>query len=128
MESQGIPQLARHTFITDGGMETTLLCAHPTHLAGALDDDGPWLERVRGLRANASARSHADLDAADELDEGDPDDLARRYLELSRKLPNLTRRLLWNRPPKRRRYLCGMERVRRDVARRELTTVLFFAG
>jgi S-methylmethionine-dependent homocysteine/selenocysteine methylase len=47
-------------------------CAHPTHFAGVLEEDGPWRERIGGLRANASAKSHAELDEAEELDEGDP--------------------------------------------------------
>ena len=49
----------------------------------------PWSERVRGLRANASTRSHAELDEATELDEGDPVDLAARYAELEVLLPRL---------------------------------------
>ncbi len=63
-------------------------CAHPTHFEDALADGG--LERVRGLRANASMKSHAELDEAEELDQGDPDDLAERYRELRPLLPNLT--------------------------------------
>jgi homocysteine S-methyltransferase len=47
-------------------------CAHPSHFAGVLEEDGAWRERIGGLRANASAKSHAELDEADELDEGDP--------------------------------------------------------
>jgi S-methylmethionine-dependent homocysteine/selenocysteine methylase len=47
-------------------------CAHPSHFADVLEDDGAWRERIRGLRANASAKSHAELDEAEELDEGDP--------------------------------------------------------
>jgi S-methylmethionine-dependent homocysteine/selenocysteine methylase len=62
-------------------------CAHPTHFEDALD--GPWLERVRGLRANASRLSHAELDEATELDAGDPLDLGARYAALRSKLPNL---------------------------------------
>jgi S-methylmethionine-dependent homocysteine/selenocysteine methylase len=54
-------------------------CAHPTHLVGALEEEGGWRDRVRGLRANASRRSHAELDASPELDAGDPDELAREY-------------------------------------------------
>jgi homocysteine S-methyltransferase len=65
-------------------------CAHPTHLAPALVDDGEWRLRIRGLRANASTRSHAELDAATELDEGDPRELARAQDALRRRLPNLT--------------------------------------
>jgi len=62
-------------------------CAHPTHLEDVLSEGG--LERVRGLRANASTKSHAELDEADELDQGDPDDLAARYRELRPLLPGL---------------------------------------
>ena len=47
-------------------------CAHPDHFAAVLDDDGAWCNRIGGLRANASTKSHAELDAADVLDEGDP--------------------------------------------------------
>jgi S-methylmethionine-dependent homocysteine/selenocysteine methylase len=64
-------------------------CAHPAHFAGALAEGGPWRERLRGLRANASMRSHAELDDADELDEGDPADLAERHAALRELLPNL---------------------------------------
>ena len=65
-------------------------CAHPTHFAGVLEDDAPWTERIRGLRANASTKSHAELDEADELDEGDPADLAARHATLVARLPKLT--------------------------------------
>jgi S-methylmethionine-dependent homocysteine/selenocysteine methylase len=61
-------------------------CAHPAHFAHVLDA-APWVQRVRGLRANASMRSHAELDAADTLDEGDPRDLAERYAVLTARLP-----------------------------------------
>jgi homocysteine S-methyltransferase len=57
-------------------------CAHPDHLAPALADGGAWRERVRGLRANASRRSHAELDASSELDAGNPEELAAGYQEL----------------------------------------------
>ena len=62
-------------------------CAHPTHFEDALAGDEPWLERIRGLRANASTKSHAELDEATELDEGDPADLAARYAALKARLP-----------------------------------------
>jgi S-methylmethionine-dependent homocysteine/selenocysteine methylase len=76
---------------TDGApLHYMINCAHPTHFTGALSDDGPWLERLRGLRANASALSHAELDEAEDLDDGDPADLARRHAELRGTLPNLT--------------------------------------
>lgn len=65
-------------------------CAHPSHLAPALTDDGDWRSRVAGLRMNASARSHEELDAATELDEGDPAELARSQDALRPSLPNVT--------------------------------------
>ena len=81
-----------------------LNCAHPTHFAGALEADAPWIGRLRGIRANASRLSHAELDEAETLDEGDPAELAAAYRELSERLPRLSvvRRLLWHRPPPRR--------------------------
>jgi homocysteine S-methyltransferase len=63
-------------------------CAHPTHFEDVLAHGG--LERVRALRANASTKSHAELDEAEELDQGDPDDLAARYRGLRSLMPNLT--------------------------------------
>jgi homocysteine S-methyltransferase len=65
-------------------------CAHPTHFADVLHEGGAWIDRIRGLRANASTKSHAELDEADELDEGDPIELARQYRDLAARLPNLT--------------------------------------
>jgi S-methylmethionine-dependent homocysteine/selenocysteine methylase len=59
-----------------------LNCAHPGHIDACLADGGPWTARIRAIRANASARSHAELDAATELDIGDPADLADRYVRL----------------------------------------------
>ena len=64
-------------------------CAHPTHFEDVLGDGGAWTERIRGLRANASTRSHAELDEATELDEGDPADLGARYAALRAGLPRL---------------------------------------
>jgi len=62
-------------------------CAHPTHFEQALAGGGPWVQRLGGLRANASTKSHAELDEAVELDEGDPDELAARHAELKALLP-----------------------------------------
>ena len=64
-------------------------CAHPTHFADALATDAKWLERIRGLRVNASTKSHAELDESDELDAGDPADLAARHVPLRAQLPSL---------------------------------------
>jgi homocysteine S-methyltransferase len=55
-----------------------------------LQSGGGWRERIRGLRANASTKSHAELDEATELDEGDPADLGARYAGLRELLPELT--------------------------------------
>jgi S-methylmethionine-dependent homocysteine/selenocysteine methylase len=64
-------------------------CAHPTHFERVLEDGAAWVERIRGLRANASTKSHAELDEATELDEGDPADLGARYAALRSRMPNL---------------------------------------
>jgi len=66
-----------------------LNCAHPTHFESVLDD-GAWLERLRGIRANASTKSHLELDEATELDAGDPVELAGQYVRLRPRFPNLT--------------------------------------
>jgi homocysteine S-methyltransferase len=66
-----------------------LNCAHPSHVAVALADAGPWLERIGGTRVNASALSHAELEAMQELDEGDPQSLAGEQAALVASLPAL---------------------------------------
>ena len=60
-------------------------CAHPDHFAGALTGREAWLQRLRGLRANASRLSHAELDQAEELDAGDPQELGQLHGELRRR-------------------------------------------
>lgn len=65
-------------------------CAHPQHFLPTLADGGTWTERIRGIRANASTKSHAELDEATELDEGDKAVLARGYLQVRDLLPNLS--------------------------------------
>jgi S-methylmethionine-dependent homocysteine/selenocysteine methylase len=64
-------------------------CAHPTHFEGALEAGGAWTARIGGLRANASTKSHAELDEAEELDEGDPADLGARHGALKQLLPRV---------------------------------------
>jgi homocysteine S-methyltransferase len=64
-------------------------CAHPSHFDTALARGGTWRQRIRAVRANASSRSHAELDAAETLDAGDPDDLAQRYVRLRGPLASL---------------------------------------
>ena len=48
-----------------------------------------WLKRIHGVRANASTKSHAELDESEYLDSGDKHELAERYQELKKLLPNL---------------------------------------
>ena len=64
-------------------------CAHPAHFESALASSKPWSRRLRGIRANASTCSHAELDSMTTLDDGDPADLGRRYAALLRTLPNV---------------------------------------
>lgn len=65
-------------------------CAHPTHLGDLPVIDAPWRDRLRGFRANASALSHAELDAATELDPGDPEELGRQFRTLRGQMPRLS--------------------------------------
>ena len=64
-------------------------CAHPNHFTNMLKNTDNWLDRIGGVRANASTKSHAELDESEVLDEGDKDALARGYKELKTLLPNL---------------------------------------
>jgi S-methylmethionine-dependent homocysteine/selenocysteine methylase len=65
-------------------------CAHPEHFEDVLEPGAAWVERIRGLRANASRKSHAELDESPELDEGDPAELGAQYRALGNRLPALT--------------------------------------
>jgi len=65
-------------------------CAHPSHVDETLLAGRGWTARVRGLRANASTMSHAELDAAETLDVGDIEDLGARYAALREQLPQLS--------------------------------------
>jgi homocysteine S-methyltransferase len=64
-------------------------CAHPDHFRHVLEPGADWTLRIRGLRANASRLSHAELDQAEELDVGNPRELGQDYAALLRLLPNL---------------------------------------
>lgn len=62
-------------------------CAHPDHFSGVLK--GKWVKRIGGVRANASRMSHAELDEAEELDDGDPAEFGQLHNALAGVLPNV---------------------------------------
>lgn len=74
-----------------GGYTTHFMinCAHPEHFTDVLREDGAWRNRIRGIRANASTKSHAELDESETLDTGDKHLLAEGYTELISLLPDL---------------------------------------
>lgn len=77
-------------------------CAHPTHIRtglsqpgtqgqpGTRGQPGTWIDRIIGIRANASVKSHAELDDAEDLDEGDIGAFAEAQAALTAALPALT--------------------------------------
>ena len=65
-------------------------CAHPEHFKGVLNNSESWTKRIKGLRANASNKSHAELDESETLDIGNKEELAKDYCELRNHLPNLS--------------------------------------
>lgn len=64
-------------------------CAHPTHFMDTLIGGNGWTDRIQGLRANASTKSHAELDEATELDAGNPVELGTQYQALRSHLRKL---------------------------------------
>lgn len=64
-------------------------CAHPSHFEHVLDGDEAWLDRIYGVRANASCMSHAELDEATDLDDGNPQEFGQDYARLKNRLRNL---------------------------------------
>jgi S-methylmethionine-dependent homocysteine/selenocysteine methylase len=80
--------LAETEFETDASALFYMVnCAHPAHFLPALA--GPLGHRIGGLRGNASRQSHAELDAAATLDDGDPREFGALYAEAARLLPGL---------------------------------------
>lgn len=63
-------------------------CAHPTHISRALDNPAR-ADRIGALRVNASKQSHAELDVAEELDEGNPVALGIDNAALKTRLPRV---------------------------------------
>jgi homocysteine S-methyltransferase len=64
-------------------------CAHPDHFLDAIEAGEDWVGRIGGVRANASRLSHAELDVAGSLDDGDPEEFGALYSALGDLLPNL---------------------------------------
>ena len=107
----GVPVVLSFTVETDGNLPTgqtlksaieqvdkatngypayyMINCAHPTHFEHIVSEGGAWLDRVRGLRANASHRSHAELNEAPDLDEGNPYELGMQYARLKKRISSL---------------------------------------
>lgn len=65
-------------------------CAHPSHFASVLDANTRWTGRIRAVRANASRRSHVELDNATEFDSGNPIAFGREHADLRSRFPQLT--------------------------------------
>lgn len=66
-------------------------CAHPSHFAHQLDSNNQsnWVQRIKGIRSNASCKSHAELDEATALDRGNITELAAMNEQLKRDLKHL---------------------------------------
>jgi homocysteine S-methyltransferase len=108
----GLPSVVSFTVETDGRLPTgqnlaeaiakvdaatgsapayyMINCAHPSHFESVMSTDEAWTRRIRGLRANASRRSHQELNDAPDLDAGDPIELANQYRDLLRRHPQIT--------------------------------------
>ncbi len=74
----------------DGPAYYMVNCAHPSHFEAVLDPGQAWVGRIRGIRANASRLSHAELDAAEQLDAGDPEELGADYARLRSTFPHFS--------------------------------------
>jgi len=63
-------------------------CAHPTHVAAALDG-AAWQERLVFLRPNASTLTHAELDVMEVLDSGDVGLLTSSAADVRKQVPSM---------------------------------------
>lgn len=110
-KDQSVPVVIAFTVETDGALATgqplaeairevdtvtdsypiyyMINCAHPDHFDHVLREGGDWVNRIGGVRANASRMSHAELDESDVLDDGNPVELGEDYRRLMELLPNL---------------------------------------
>lgn len=104
----GLPVVVSFTVETDGSLPTgqpldeaiaavdaatekgaayfMINCAHPDHFMHVLGD-GDWVHRVRGIRCNASRKSHAELDESETLDHGNPEEFGSQYKAIRAKMP-----------------------------------------
>src|SRR5688572_6893754 len=64
-------------------------CAHPAHFEQALEPGASWTRRIRGVRANASRKSHAELNESPELDAGNPAQFGAEHAELKKRFKDL---------------------------------------
>lgn len=102
-ETFGLPVVISFTVETDGKLPTgmtlkeaiektdaavkvpplyyMLNCAHPSHFKNQLEENTneAWIKRIKGFRANASCKSHAELDESTKLDRGNPAELGKDY-------------------------------------------------
>jgi S-methylmethionine-dependent homocysteine/selenocysteine methylase len=65
-------------------------CAHPSHFAHSLQQNHDWTRRIRGVRVNASCKSHAELDECEALDDGNPYELAQQCAQINRQFEHIT--------------------------------------
>jgi len=88
----GIPLARAITEVDDAARPDYFMvnCAHPSHIEPALAEPGGWRERITAVRYNASAKSHAELDQATGLDDGNPRLLAAAHAQLVPLLPRLS--------------------------------------
>jgi S-methylmethionine-dependent homocysteine/selenocysteine methylase len=111
-QSVGMPVVISFTVETDGNLPTgqslkdaivqvdtttnnapayyMINCAHPTHFVDVLTPGEAWVDRIRGLRANASTKSHAELNESETLDDGNPAELGDQYRDLRARFPQIT--------------------------------------
>jgi homocysteine S-methyltransferase len=83
--------IAQVDFATGNGPAYYMInCAHPSHFAPLFERNEPWHRRVRGIRANASRCSHAELNESATLDDGNPAELGAEIQQLRSRRPNLT--------------------------------------
>jgi homocysteine S-methyltransferase len=64
-------------------------CNHPVDFSPALDAPGDWINRLQGIRANASSLDHGMLCKLGHLEEGDPEELGGQFADIARRFPHM---------------------------------------